>query len=275
FEDFGPGLVHPRTWQLYHELQSTCARPDARWIPGRATLRLALARSRDLLALPAPETHGVQWTSLTPYLENLPRLGGSDTETLLSEPADAMTLVFHEPVHTWPTTVRATLRASAAGTVNAIAMWHVLELAEGTVLDNAPGRPNASWGHLVIPLGQRLDVTTGAAVEVNLKWSAAYDGHPSWMAWTVTHGPITVRGNEFAGFPASRDDIAWGSSEVRPRPGPRMALVRDVIELTDGRRSASEIAAALETRYPAYSPVALQRRVLDVLRALRSTVGDA
>ena len=274
FEDFVPGLVHPRTWRLYHELQATCARPDARWIPGRATLRLALAHSRDLLTLPAPGIHGLRWESLTPYLENLPRCGGRETETLLGEPVDGLTVVFHQPVADWPTGGRATLRASVAGSVNAIAMWHVLELAQGIALDNAPGRANASWGHMVIPLGESLAVAEGAAIDVNLRWSAAYDGQPSWLGWSVTHGDQTVRGNEFAGFPARQDDIAWGSPEVRPQPGPGLALVRDVIGLTNGSRTASEIAAALETRYPAYSPAALKRRVLDVLRAVRATAGD-
>jgi SAM-dependent methyltransferase len=271
YEDFSPRLLDPRVWRLYRDLQQHCARPDARWIPARGRLLLALS-DQDLTPVPDGATHGIDWGALAPYLHNLPRhVGAASPAALVSAGAACLAVEFATPVAGWPRAGGARLTALRGGTVRALALWHVLELGGGELLDNAPGAPMASWGQLLLPLPAPIAVQPGEVVEAGLTWTPGFDGAPDWLGWTVTHAGRTVAGHEFAGFAAGRSDVVAGSPDVRPVPSARTAFAQEVLALVDGRRSAWDIAGVLVARYPAWDGPRLTARVLAALDAVGAT----
>ena len=106
------------------------------------------------------------------------------------------------------------------------------------MLRNAPGERPGSWGRVLLGLEAPIDVAAGGTVEGEIGTEITALGDPGWLRWSVTAAGHTVRGHEFGAEPASLGDLLAASPEGVPVLDARGALEREVLRLTDGRRSA-------------------------------------
>ena len=263
YEDFSPRLLDPAMWGLYRALHRHTVTEKTRFVPRRGLLRAAPASVPDLVSVPeGPGAHGIRWDALRPYLANLPRSGTAEPDALLAPGATLCTVDFGVPPSRWPLGGTAHFTAERPGQLSALAMWHVLELAPGITLDNAPGAHPGSWGHLVLPCDPPLEVARGTTITVDIRFDADAAGVPMWLSWKVTVGARCVRGHEMAGFPAAGADLVAASPDGRPGLSAEGRLLSEMLALADGTRTAAEIAGVLRLSYPDEDESDLLARVL-------------
>jgi hypothetical protein len=155
--------------------------------------------------------------------------------------------------------------------VTGLAYWFDLELNESEQLSNAPGADPASWGQLVLPLDPPLEVPAGRELHAEVKPDLLPDGAPGWLRWAAVVDGDGVGGHEFLSQPASFADIYARSPDSTPRLSDLGRLHAEVLRLTDGKRTTSEIAEEVRRRRPELSPVAAQCLVI---RALTGKLQD-
>lgn len=248
FEDLPSRLLDDRTFRLLDRVAGALLAPDARTVPRGGRLRLAPVRSSALRRRLFPldgegaadgesgmaregggseedggsgtEAYGIDWGAVRPYLANQPRGEFLPAEALAGEPVGGPTLPLIPPPRARDLAVEGRWVLPGGGPVHALALWFELEVMEGRWIGNGPGPATQPWGQVVLPLDPPLPVPEKGAVEARVAPEAFPDGAPGWLAWRASSGSATVRGHEFAAYPAALDDLYSGEGAPRPAGAP-------------------------------------------------------
>jgi protein arginine N-methyltransferase 1 len=257
FEDFPPRLLDARTHRLMEKLYERYLTPDARWVPGRARLFAAPVHADRGIASPITplgendETaYGIDWTPTREYVANTANHMTIPASAVGKPPEVVADLSFLQlpRVDEIGGTARWTYEHDAD--INGIAYWFDLELSPGEWISNAPGVLPGSWAQLLLPLDPPVHVPGGESLSVGVKPEPLRDGAPGWLSWWASAAGVEVRGHEFASSPASFGDLYEESPDAVPRLSEKGLLESRALQLVDGERSVSEVAAELaDTNY--------------------------
>ena len=273
FEDFPSRLMDAPTFRLLRKLREQYLTPDARVVPERArmlatpvNLPLDLVQSLEPLGVAGDVLYGVDWAPTRDYVVN--------TVHRLAVPPDAVTqapaVLADVPLNTEPTVEdlggTASWTYQQETTVNGLVYWFDLELVPGELVSNAPGALPGAWRQLFLPLDPPLVVLAGDSLTAEIKPERLRGGAPGWLSWSATASGSEVRGHEFAANAASFADLYQESPDAIPRLSERGRVEAGVLQLADGKRSMSQIAAELMARMDGLSEAEALRLVLETLK---------
>jgi len=225
FEDFAVRFLDDRVWRLLRDAQRHLA-SSGRLFPSTGRMCMAPvhgAEVENLFALPAESDWvgaDLDWSAIEPYLTNLPRVAHLGREALATPPHRGTALGLQPLPSADALSLDATWTIPDECPVRGIATWFELELGEGGVYDNGPGDSDGVWGQVVLPVHPPLVVPAGETVRAAVSRDALPDGAPGWFRWSVTAGNESRAGHEFAGEPASLDDLL----PQEPRDSDEMAV---------------------------------------------------
>lgn len=216
FEDFPTRLLDGDTVALLKACADKYLKPSGTVLPGWARLNVAPVRAGELWASLFPfgpgnfEAFGIDWTPSAGYAENEPATAQLGFDTLVADPI----ALGEVPIHPSPEPGRLGGTAQwhpQAGAVHGIAYWFDLWAGGTTWLSNAPGAGGA-WGQLFLPFREPVDMPLGTALDTTIEVMDLDGTTPGWMSWesrvTGPTGAVAVRrGHEFAGRPASLEDL--------------------------------------------------------------------
>ena len=149
--------------------------------------------------------------------------------------------------------------------VNGLVYWFDLELVPGEWISNAPGALPGSWRQLFLPLDPPVVVPAGGSLRAGVKPERLTDGAPGWLSWWANAGGSDVRGHEFAGNAASFADLYGESPDAKPRLSERGQIEARVLQLVDGERSVSDIAADLKATFDGLTLAEAEQLVIRAL----------
>lgn len=212
FEDFAVRFLDDRVWRLLRGALRHLG-PSGRLFPARGRLCMAPVHGPDvetLFALPSGSDWvgaDLDWSAIEPYLTNLPRTAHLGRSALAAEPHRGAPIALHPLPSAAELALDAEWTVESEVTVCGIATWFELHLGKGGVYDNAPGSGDGVWGQVVLPVHPALVVPAGTPARVTVSRDALPDGAPGWFRWSIEAGPDRRSGHEFAGEPASLDDL--------------------------------------------------------------------
>ena len=268
FEDFPARLLDSRVYRLFADLHRSYLASGASVIPARALLYLAPVTGHDVVGWLSgmdDSAYGIDWSCTREYAVNTPRRSHVRPDSVATRPASIAGVDFAQPPETWQLGGRAVWSWESETVVSGLAYWFDLELSPSDTLSNAPGAEPASWGQLLLPLDPPVRVAAGEELRVEVKPELFPDGAPGWLRWIANAGEITRGGHEFRSAPASFDDLYARSPDARPRLSRRGVLEAEVLRLTDGTRTVSEIADRVHTLMPELAPLEAQCLVVEAL----------
>lgn len=219
FEDHSTRLFDEQSVNALAACVDAYLRPGGRVLPGWARMCVAPVRSEDAWRASFPfgpaafEEYGIDWAPTAGYAENHPRLVDLPADSLTASP----TVLAETLIHPAPGVRR--LGGSwdwlpEAGPVHGIAYWFELWMGSAGWLSNAPGAGGA-WGQLFLPFRTPLEVGTGVALRATVQVQETPGGRPGWLTWSARAGEAVRTGHEFAGMPASLEDLYPNHESVR------------------------------------------------------------
>ncbi len=273
FEDFPPRLIDARTYRLLRDLHEKYLTPDVRCVPSRALLYAAPVNAAfGVVSTLAPlgddceVAYGIDWTPTREYVANTVFHMTISPDALAATPAVLADLSLSRQPAVEEVGGAATWTCDTGLHVNGIAYWFDLELSPGVWVSNAPGVSPGSWGQLLLPLDPCVSVAAGEPLEVCVESERLRDGAPGWLSWRADGGGGEVRGHEFASKPASFADVYAESPDSVPRLSETGRIGAKVLDLVDGKRPVSGIAAELRRRFPGLDEIEAERIVVRELR---------
>lgn len=231
FEDFVTPLLDTSTYRLIRDASAKHLAPGGSMIPGRATVFVAPLSSQELRRRLFPlesvdDRFGLDWTPAMDYLRNSPRKQRMPDSVLAATPA----VLYHVEFPRLPTVdeMGKTLVWSMepGKVIHGLGLWFDLDLGAGGVVTNRPGDQSGPWGQVVLPLDPPVTVSASGTLTVSVRWDPASDGAPGWLAWSAESGVAAARGHEFAGAPASLQDLSPTTDAREETPAARPAAGR-------------------------------------------------
>lgn len=273
FEDFPPRLMDARTYRLFGDLHDKYLTPEVCCVPSRALLYAAPVNAAfGVVSTLAPLgndgefAYGIDWTPTREYVTSTVFHLSIPTDALAATPAVLAELSLSRQPAAEEVGGTATWTCDTDLQVNGIAYWFDLELSPGVWVSNAPGVSPGSWGQLLLPLDPCVSVAAGEVLEVGVESERLRDGAPGWLSWRANGGGGEVRGHEFGSMPASFSDVYAESPDSVPELSETGWIVARVLELVDGKRSVSAIAAELRRRFHGLGEVEAERIVVRELQ---------
>jgi protein arginine N-methyltransferase 1 len=247
------GLVYDAgVLDYYADARRRFLAPGGRLIPGSFELLAAPASAplwEDTVGVLTEPAADVDVSPLHELAVNTEFRTESSSEHLLG-PAVEFARVAAD--HRDPIKGTAELTIARPGRLNGILGMFVAELAPGIRLTNQPGKPEtfSRWQNLY-PLRAPVDVVPGDTVTVT------FDLRPTTYlaSWSIEVEPadgrpvIRSRGSTVLGSFLTPTDVAISTGRAVPRPAPKLAADRDILDLVDGERTIEEIADAVWVRH--------------------------
>jgi hypothetical protein len=283
YEDFPSRLIDAPTFRLLGKLRERYLSPDAVFVPGRARL-LAVPVHLDSSVVQAltplggadDVLYGVDWAPSREYVINSVHRVTVPPDSVTQIPAvfSDISLSVQPAVEDIGGAASWTYQQETI--VNGLVYWFDLELVPGEWISNAPGALPGSWRQLFLPLDPPLVVPAGGSLRAGVKPERLTDGAPGWLSWWANAGGSDVRGHEFAGNPASFADLYGESPDAKPRLSERGQIEARVLQLVDGERSVSDIAADLRTTFDGLTLAEAEQLVVGALhgKTLMSKLTD-
>jgi protein arginine N-methyltransferase 1 len=243
FEDFSPRLLDGRMFRMLTAVQTKYASATARYVPARATIRLAPLSgvSRVLDVLGAEERKfGIDWRVSRDYVANTVHYGVATEAMLAARPKTISTIDFSHPLSVDDVGGHAAVTLTRDAVVDGLVYWFDLELAQGISMSNAPGATPGSWGHCVLPIDPPLEVGAGDRLEASVTPEDC-DGVPGWLRWEARANEEVRSGHEFRSFPASVSDLLATSPDAAPLLNEAGKMADVVLRLADGTCSIREM----------------------------------
>ena len=273
YEDFAPRLLNASRFRLLRTMLDSYTVDDVRSVPLRAQMKLAPVSSarvrKELLSFEDPnndKAYGIDWHPTREYVVNFPTSIEIRDDDLAAPPVAIGEVSLDRIPDGRQLGGTAEWTIETACTVHGLAYWFDLEVAAGEWLSNGPGVSPASWGHLFLPAEPPLEVRGGRVLVGTVGPDILEDGAPGWLNWSVTSDGVESRGSEFAGKPASLQDMQSLSPDAVPELKRDAVHERDVLSLTDGVRTIGEIAEKLRSAHPEMSQAHAEHAVAALLR---------
>jgi protein arginine N-methyltransferase 1 len=149
--------------------------------------------------------------------------------------------------------VEADLGINRPGAAHGICVWFDTELTDGDGFSNAPGAPEAIYGHAFFPISQPVDVVAGDSVHIRLRAKLAGGEYVwGWSSAFAREGEAVAefRQSTALGLPMTRRLIERGSDGFVPVLSEEGEAVRLCLESMDGELALRDIAARLSGRFP-------------------------
>ena len=205
-----------------------------------------------------------------PYGLDLSALCESDLSELLMVRRRIVTRDFAAPAQAaWvsdvladgPESVRAPYEAKLsfaikkATKVTALAGWFKAELAPKVELSNAPDAPDTHWGQMLMPLENELDLSSGDALNVEIKaWSVGPGPLMFAWRWQVNEGSwagISTTGELTDPPPAQkRSSLSKFLAELSLDPAKLAQFLADPDNVMSGAKLSEAQISALKSQNP-------------------------
>ena len=247
---FNAGLL-----EFAADARARLLKPDARMVPWRVTLDLALAASAVMRARVdfwESKPAGFDFSAATMTARN----SGSPVDVqdvrLLSPASAALTF---DPA-TWSEdqlTAAFDLVASEDGAADGLCGWFRAELAPGVWMTNAPfDRQRINRRPAFLPFDRSIAVRAGDRFTVAIRLLPA----DSILSWEIARedGRDRMRHSTWKGLLPLRDVLQRTRDDAAPTLTEAGLARKSVLDLCDGRRTVRDIEAAMLERHPDVLP---------------------
>jgi hypothetical protein len=146
----------------------------------------------------------------------------------------------------------ASWEMATGGTMAGWCVWFDSELAEGLVLTNAPGAPEAIYGQAFFPVEVPWQVEPGDRLHVRFRAKRSEDDYVwAWDSDLERSGgeQSSRRQSSLAGRLLDPARLRARSPLAQPPPSERTTLYAHLFALVDGQRTLSEIARELQVAH--------------------------
>ena len=217
---------------------------------------------------------GVNATPAKDVALNLFRKARFDRHDLVATPALSMTLDY-TTLETTSADGRVRLVAERASVAHGLAVWFDSDLVDGVTMSSAPGEPPLLYGQAFFPWPEAVRLEAGDEVLVTFRAQQTAGGCVLTWESGIGGGARFVQ-STFRGLPFDLETAYLHSPDAVVTPGPDSAIEQFVLSAFDGRRTQSEIAAALAARFPDSfsSPREALARVVSIALRVARTRGQ-
>ncbi len=236
----------------------TFMRPEGRFVPNSVSVWAApvenAAEHRQGFPWPEARAYGIDLSPLSELAHHMRSNCHLDRASLLSEPEIFFRYAFGEPL---PDHGQAQFSfvARRAGPLHGVLVWFDAQFAAGLEWTNAPSNPQTFWRQSFFHVRDAPRVEEGDQLTISLThapWSS-----DAWMwNWDIS---IRDRGGKekycgehssFRSQPLSVEQLTLLSPDRNLEPGPASLVLRRILELFDGTRTAREIGTHLVSEFP-------------------------
>jgi protein arginine N-methyltransferase 1 len=147
-------------------------------------------------------------------------------------------------------TAEIMVRAGRPGKAHGLCVWFDGEVLPGVGYSNAPGEPELPYGMTFFPFLRPIDFVEDELARIRID-ARLLGGEYVWRWETQVAGKAHYRQTSFQGSPLSKDLLQKSSAAYRPALDEEGDVVLHVLEQMRGQRASEEIAAELQSRWPA------------------------
>lgn len=246
----GAGLV-----ESFARARVSLLTEGAAFLPRRLTLRVGLATAPDayrVVSLWDDEIEGLDLKAVRGLASSTPRWVQASAVQLVGEPAVFQELDLRVAQ---PARLAGSLAftSPSAATVHGLAGWFVAELAERIFVTNDPlSAERIDREVLFLPFEQPLSLRAGQRVDVRLHVDPD-DMSFTWQTRVETQDASCIRFDQssLGTQLLTSDDLRRTAQDHAPQLNERGQAFRTVIDACDGAMTLSQLAAALQERFPA------------------------
>jgi len=246
-----PSIVDARTRLL---------KPGGAQIPSEDRLFMALVETEEgyqnHMRNSDPAPNGVDFAPLHRRIANTWRKYRVKAEHLLS-PAAEWARLDYRTVTDPNVSGEVELTASRDGTAHGVSAWFATELLPGIGFTNAPGEPEAIYGHAFFPFPHPISLRAGDSVRVELAARRLSEDYVWRWKGRVLSGAAegtTFQQSTFLANAVGPELLQKSSSRFKPRANQDAAIDAWLLSRMDATRAVEEIATEASARFPTTFP---------------------